>query len=115
MSDKIGEISCAYSLRNQEGILSGLQALLVFSEVSSLATPVTVITRGLMLGFGSFPTLGGSKSDSSVKTEENCLFKISALISLSLNILPSYSRSATPWSSFFSCFIKTRSVLDFLR
>ena len=69
MSDKIGEISCAY----QEGILSGPQALLVFSEVSSLVTPVMVITRGLMLGFGSFPTLGGSKSDSSVKTEENCL------------------------------------------
>ena len=36
-----------------------------------------VIISGFMLDFGSVPTLRGSDSDSFVKTEENCLFKIS--------------------------------------
>ena len=84
MSVKTGEISCAYSFRNHEGILSGPQALLVFSEVSCLVTPLMVIISGLMLDVGSVPTLGGSDSDSFVKTRENCLFKISFLTSETL-------------------------------
>ena len=74
------------------------------SEVSCLVTPLMVTISGLMLDFGSIPTLGGSDSDSFVKTEDNCLFKISALTYPLLNILPSILRSATPGSSCLSFF-----------
>ena len=108
MPVKMGKISCAYSLRNHEGILSGPLALLLLSELHCFVTPEIKILRGLMPGHGSFSTLEGSLSVSLVKPEENCPFRISALYCPSLNILPSISSLATPGSCslcvFFSSF-----------
>ena len=85
MTVRTVEISLTYSFKNNEGILSGPQALLVFSEASCLVTPAVVIMRGEMLDFvGSFPALERSEQESLVNSEENGSFKISNLVSPSI-------------------------------
>ena len=56
-----------------------------------------------MLGFGSLPILGRFEQDSLVNIEDNFIFKMSDLVSPSLNTFSSMSRLATPKSTFLSC------------
>ena len=76
----MGEMSWAYSFRNQDGIESGPQALFVFNDSNCLVTPEMEILIGLIAGLGLSPTAGIFARFSSVKTEENCLLRISDLV-----------------------------------
>ena len=78
---KIGASSAASSRRILHGMLSGPEAFLTLSPASNFSTPLVLILRGEMRGVLGPDSLGilSTGDCGGVKTDLNCLFKISAL------------------------------------
>ena len=94
---KIGVSSADSSLSILQGILSGPDAFFTLSPASNFSTPLTCITRSEIRGVLGPAKVGISASGDcgGVKTDLNCLFKMSALSFASAYNLPTDFKEET--------------------
>ena len=100
-----GASSLAASFSSLPGMLSGPVALLGLISFRSLTTPPTETVILGTSGVSLCPRSGKSPGASCEKTEANCLLRRSALVILSLYVIPSFLRGATPHLSVFRLFM----------
>ena len=109
MSVSTGAISAAWSFRSLAGIASGPVALWGLTASMSFLTPVphTVISGKTL--YLLVPRFGILLLPPFVKTDENWVLNISALVWLSLWTKPFFLSGATPLLSFFLLLTKDQN------